>query len=342
MVGTGLLLAGVLACGGGKESPDAAGPQVDLLSAVRALREGDLDAAMAGFNAGAVADPTSYDAAVGASYGALLKGDLVRADALLAKAQPHAGARTPDILLRRAMLALRGGNMRVARAHAEASGLEAGQVLAAEAAMVEGDSGGAITLLTGLSQESGPHGDLARSYLALLQSEDPIESGLAECYALWAVGQRTSAVQAAEGLLLALPEEGADRDAVLMLWAARAASEGVGEAALGLLDSVKSAPAGQGWRILATRAVARCANGDVAGCKDGLAELEGNAPADGLLYARVTAALQLGPEHKGEAVSLIGEKVSHATARAALRLGELDLAKRLAPEGLLQRTLFSR
>ncbi len=342
MVGTGLLLAGVLACGGGEEPSGAAGPQVDLLSAVRALREGDLDAAMAGFNAGAAANPGSYDAAVGASYGAMLQGDLVRAEALLANAQPHAGPRAPDILLRRAMVAVRGGDMEAARAHAEASGLEAGRVLAAEAAMVEGDLGGAISLLSGLSQESGPHGDLARSYLALLQSDDPIESGLAECYALWAVGQRTSAVQAAEGLLLALPEEDAERDATLMLWAARAASEGAGDAAIGLLDSVKSAPAGQGWRIPATRAVAHCAQGDVAGCREGLAGLDGNAPADGLLYARVTAALQLGPEHKGEAVALLGERVSHATARAALRLGELDLAKRLAPEGLLQRTLFSR
>jgi hypothetical protein len=271
-----------------------------------------------------------------------LQGDLVRAEALLAKAQPHADDRIPDILLRRAMVALRNGDMNAARVHAEASGLEAGRVMAAEAAMVEGDSAGAIVLLNGISQESGPHGDLARSYLALLQSEDPIESGLAECYALWAVGQRTSAVQAAEGLLLALSEEAEARDATLMLWAARAASEGVGDTAIGLLDSVKSAPAGQGWRIPATRAVAHCAMGDVAQCKEGLAELEGSAPADGLLYARVTAALQLGPEHKGEAVALIGEKVSHATARAALRLGELDLAKRLAPEGLLQRTLFSR
>jgi hypothetical protein len=240
------------------------------------------------------------------------------------------------------MLALRNGDMRAARAYAEASGLEAGQVLAAEAAMVEGDSVVATALLMGLSQESGAHGDLARSYLALLQSDDPIESGLAECYALWAVGQRIAAVQAAEGLLLALSEESKDRDAVLLLWAARAASEGEGDTAIGLLDSVKSAPAGQGWRILATRAVAHCAQGNLAECNEGLASLEGSAPADGLLYARVTAALQLGPEHKGEALALIGEKVSHATARAALRLGELDLAKRLAPEGLLQRTLFSR
>lgn len=341
MLGTGLLLVGFVACTG--DDPGVLGPPtVNLGIAVSALREGDISIAISTFDQGVAADSTSYDAAVGASFGALITGDLDRAEMLLAAAQPSADKRIPEILLRRAIVASRKGDMSAARRFAESSGLEPGMVLAAEAALAEGDAEGARALFSPIAEGSGVYADLAGSYLALLEDEDPIVSVLAESYAQWALGQRDLAVGGVEGLLLALPEDRPDRDSELMLWAARAASEGAPEVAINLLEVVRSTPAGQGWRIAATRAIAMCAKGDVASCIRTLDSLEESAPADGLLYARVTAALQLTPEHKSDALTLIGDKVSHAAARAALQFGEADLAKRLSPDGVFKRYLESR
>ncbi len=341
MLGSGLLLMGLIACGG-DEPPEVQPDKVDLRQAVSALRAGEMAAALSTFDAGVAADPTSYDAAVGASFGALISGDLDRADALLAGVKVSAGQKSAEILLRRAVVASRKGDMAATRTFAESSGLEAGMVLAAEAALADGDPDGAIQLLTPIAEGSGVHADLAGAYMALLKDEDPIVAVLAEGYALWGLGQRSAAVSAVEGLILALPEDRTGRDAELMLWAARAASEGEPEVAIQLLESVRTAPAGQGWRIEATRAIALCAKGETATCIEKLKALEDNAPADGLLYARITAALQLGPEQKTEAVALIGERVSHASARAALRFGELEMAKRLSPDGMFKRYLESR
>ena len=83
MLGSGLLLMGVMACGGG-DVADVQAPKVDLRQAVSALRAGEIGTALSTFEEGVAADPTSYDAAVGASFGALIAGDLDRAESLLA------------------------------------------------------------------------------------------------------------------------------------------------------------------------------------------------------------------------------------------------------------------
>jgi hypothetical protein len=222
--------------------------------------------------------------------------------------------------------------------HAEASGLPAGKVLMAELALADGEQDEAVELLSGVREIPGPVGDAADGYLTLLEDPDPSVAGLAENYALWALGERSVAVRSVEEVVKAMPEDSDRKATELLLWAGRAVSEGETQVASNLLEAISFPPPGQAWRVMATRAIITCADvssgdGDPEACVAGFEDLEGKAPADGLLHARATAAMLAGDGNL--AGQLLPDHPNAASAMAAFNSGDADLARQLAPSGLL-------
>ncbi len=302
------------------------------------LVSGDLEGAIAAYEAALQANPTNVDAAIGVSYGAYLSNDLERADQILAGVEASAGDRLGEIKLRRALVALAAGDDSLLE-HAEASGTPAGTVLVAELALADGEQEEAIDLLIPLRELEGNIGTTARGYLSLLEDSDPSVAGLAENYALWALNERSVAVRSVEEVVKAMPEDSDRRSTELLLWAGRAVSEGETQVASNLIEAISFPPPGQAWRVMATRAIITCAEvdsmGDVnpADCIAGFDELEGKAPADGLLHARATAAMLTTDAEL--VASLLPDHPNGASAMAAYNSGNLDLARQLAPSGLL-------
>jgi tetratricopeptide (TPR) repeat protein len=342
-----LLLTALLACQGGEPEqaapagPDPAQAQTTVRDANARLKQSDFDGAASLFEQALTTDPNNIDAAVGRAYVAVLRGDLKGADGLLAAVQQAAGARAGEVSLRRAIIAARSGDLEAVRQHGQASGLAAGQLMAAEAALADADQEAALELLRKVVADPTAVGEAASRYLEFLEDEDPSVAALAENYALWALGQRDVAVRSVAPLIRAISESDW-KDQELLLWAGRAAAVGEPQAASDLLESIAFPPTGQNWRVRATRAMIQCAEQQARACLTGFQQLEGGAPPVGLLNARITAAMLLDKEHADIAAQLLDERVSNATARAALAMGEVDLARSLAPEGLLSDYLKTR
>jgi len=340
-----LLLLGLLACSGGGEeqpaTPAAPDTSQQIAQAKAALIDADLDAAAASFEAALRADPTNTEAAVGRAYVAAMAGDIDGADKLLAAVQATAGAEAPGVQLRRAMLAASRGDTETVVAQGKGSGTPAGKLLAAEALLTDLEHDAALELLREVVADDSSIGEAASRYLEFLEDEDPTVAAMAENYALWSMGQRSVAVTSVAPLIQAISESDW-KGQELLVWAGRAAAVGEPQAASDLLESIAFAPKGQSWRVRATRAMIRCAEQDARACKDGFAQLEGRAPPLGLLHAKATAAMVLNEEHRELALALLDERVSDATARAALAAGDVELAERLAPSGLLSDYLSSR
>ena len=316
------------------------GDDTEALSAADTkLSSGDVAGAVADYNALYAANPASVDAAVGAAYGDYLAGDLASADAKLAGAEAAAGERLSELKMRRALVALASGDTEALKAHAVASGTPAGKVLAAEVALADGERAEAQTLLDDASGAGGSVGAAANGYLDLLGSDDPAVQGLAENYALWALGERGVAVKSVEEVVKSMPDD--DRKAEeLLLWAGRAASEGETLVASSLLESISFPPPGQAWRVHATRAIILCADGEHQACVESFDGLDAAAPADGMLHARATAAMLV--DDADVVADLLPEHPSAASALAASLSGNDSLARELAPSGLLSEHLGAR
>lgn len=272
------------------------GPAVDVearVAAMEPLREGDLPTAADALVRVAEANTGDVEAQVAAAYGYLLRGDHAAADAMLVDALDEAtDEQRPGLLLRRAVLARRSGQLDRARDLGEQSGLPAGQVLAAEVYLADAEADEAVRLLEQARGSDDPRvSRTARTYLEYLGDRDSGRAQLAEAAALWALDQRAEAVETAEELLVFLPTELEGRDATLLLWAGRAASSGRPDVADALLDDLLAPPDGQAWRVVATRAIASAARGDLLEAEDAFRDLEvGGAPLDGVRDARLTAA----------------------------------------------------
>ncbi len=333
-----LFLLALSACnliGGGEPDPAAS----VTAEADGKLRAGDLAGASDAYDAALAANPTNLEAAIGSAFGALVRGDLAAADQILVAAEAIAGERVGEVKLRRALVALEEGDTEALREHAEASNTAAGLVLAAEVALADGEREEARALLDRAAQVAGPIGEVAKGYVELLKHPDPAVAGLAENYALWALDQRDFAVASVEEVVKGLPEDYEGKPAELLVWAGRAASLGETQVASNLLEAIDFPPAGQAWRVLATRAIILCAEGRGDDCNTMLDGLEGKAPADGLLHARATAAMALGGQDGDAAVKVLGSSTSDATARAALMLGDPSLAGQLATDTVLKQYL---
>lgn len=306
------------------------------------LKNGDVPGAIEEYDALLAANADSLDAAIGSAYGAFLAGDLAKADSILAAAEANAGEKVGEVKMRRALVALEGGDTDAVREHATASGLPAGKLLVAEVALADGERDEALGLLQEIKGTPGGVGDTAKEYLELLEDSDPLVAGLAENYALWALGQRKVAAVSVEEVVKGMPDDRERKAEELLLWSGRAATSGETLVASNLLEAISFPPAGQAWRVPATRGIIQCAEGGSEGdalasakaCLATLTELEGKAPSDGLTDARITAAMVLGDRNPEVSAALLdGVSRSSSAALAAWRAGDKDTARSLAPKG---------
>lgn len=311
----------------------------DLTTAEAQLLKGDLPAADGAYAEAAAASPANIDAATGAAYTAMLRGDYAAADKLLADALANPEAPKAELTMRRALVALEAGELENVRKYGEESGMDAGLLLAAEVVLAdEGDLEGAAEIL-GRIKGGGPVGETAKRYLDLINDDDPMVAGLSEVNALWAVGEKGVAVDSVDDVFKVLPEDQEGRDEMLLLWSSRAASVGKTEIARSLLDSVLFTPDGQGWRKTAISAIIACAEGNGEECLATFERLEG-APGDGVDDAKATAAVLIASQDKEVAATLAGSVRSNAAARALKEAGDSSGA-RAAASGALRNYLES-
>lgn len=311
-------------CGfGAADGPDVTKAADDKLSG------GDLPGAAASYQEIATANPDSLFALQGLAYSKLLAGDYDAADKALADAEAKAkddAKAQGEIKLRRAIVALRKGDLDNVKLYGKASGLPAGAVLAGEVFLSDSEVDEAKSLF----KKAAAEGDdavksTAETYLQMLDAEDSANPGLAEATAAWALGLRQNAVEVAEELVKELPED--DKKASLMLlWAGRAVTAGRSQTATNLLDAMSGAPPDQAWRMQAIRAMIMVADGDVDNAVATLDAIEaGGAPADGMADARATAAALA--KDAEAAKRLAGSVSTVAVARGLFEAGATDEAK---------------
>ncbi len=305
-------------------------PATETAAAEALLSSGNLAGAAAVYDAAMQKAPENVDVVSGAAYVKLLQGNPAAADALLASLEPKAGARLPEVKMRRALVAMKNGDLDAVKSLATAAGTPEGRLLVAEVGLADGDRAGAKAALEGLTGEAGVVGETAAAYLDLINDTNPLISGLSEAQALWALGQRPIAVRSVEDLVRAYAEDRDDGGAQLLLWAGRAATVGEPAIATNLLDSIPVAPAGQLWRVQATRALVACAEGNGEGCLAGMQAIESLAPADGLADARATGALLIAERDGETARRLLEGQSGDGAARAWALLGDVQTAGTLA------------
>lgn len=305
-------------------------PAKQAAEAETKLKAGDLAGAAAVYEAALQKSPTDVALVSGAAYLKLLQGNAQAADSLLAAVEPTAGAALPEIKMRRALVAMKTGDLDQVKAHAKAAGTPAGQLLAAEVNLADGDRDAAKTLLEGVKSGGGPLGDTAGAYLDLMADSNPLVAGLSEAQALWALGQRPIAVRSVEDLVKAYAgarEDGAEQ---LLVWAGRAVSVGEPAIATNLLDAIPVAPQGQVWRVQATKAMIACAEGNGADCLAGFERIVSISPTDGYADARATAAILIADRDTATAKKLLEGQSGDAAARAWATLGDSSTAGTVA------------
>lgn len=300
-------------------------------AAKKQMQSGDVVGAADAFEAAAQENPKSIDAASGAALAALMRGDPDAADAHLARVQADAGERMAEVRMRRAIVAQSAKDWDSMREHGEASGLDAGLLLAGEAALADGEREEAEALFNRVGGDAAP---VAKEYVRLLNSDDPVVAGLSEGQALWALGLRKVAVKSVAPLLADYPKDEGDRDEQLLVWAGRAASVRETATARTLLKAVR-AKGDLAWRKDASLALVDCADGNAGRCKRGLDRLEDRAPEDGLADARVTAAALIARKDAQAAKDLAGPYRSAGAARALYAAGARKMAARSANSGPL-------
>lgn len=311
-------------CLGAGDSPEITKDADDKLSA------GDFPGAASAYADIATKNPDSSFAQQGLAYSKLLEGDYDAADKALAIAEGKVTDKPDEVAkikLRRAIVALRKGDLDNVKLFGKASGLPAGAVLAGEVFLSESENDEAISLFKKAAADGdGAVKETAETYLKMLESDDGPTQGLAEATAAWALGLRQNAVEVAEELVKELPEDQADKGELILLWAGRAVTSGRAQTAANLLDALAAPPEGQAWRMQAIRAMIMVADGDVDGAANTLDALElAGAPADGLADARATAAALA---KDGEAAKRLAGSVSTvAVARGLFEAGATDEAK---------------
>lgn len=332
-----LFLGLALGCGDlmGGATPDEAVAEARAL-----IEQGDLDGAAASFSQLRAEHPESVDVAVGHSFMQVLAGDLAGADATLASVEASATPeQLPQVKLRRALVALREQELDRIKMHGMASGLPEGKLLAAEVHLVDLEREEGSAILDELVGVDGAVGATARQYKEMLDGDSAL-ADLAEVTALWALGVRESACEAAEDLVKQLPGDFEGKDEMLLLWASRSVTSGQPAVARSLIDEITFPPPGQEWRLRATQAMIALAEGDsdtALSLFDSLEEAAktGDVPADGVADARATACL-LTDNVDIRKKLVAGQAESAAAARCLLDAGDAATAQSAAPPGKLK------
>ena len=339
----GGLLAGLLAVAlgcGDIQGMLAGGSAGEAVIEARALEEqGDFAGAAAKWSELRVAYPEDVPVGVGHAKLQLMQGDFAGADATLASVEAFAkGDELGQIKLRRALVALRQQQLDQIKLHGMASGLPEGKLLAAEVHLVdlERDEGSAI--LRELAAQPGDVGQTAKMYTEMLAADNAL-ADLAEVTALWALGVRDSACEAAEDLVKQLPPDYEKKDELLLLWASRAVTSGQPAVARSLLDELAFPPEGQEWRLRATQAMISLAEGNADEAMATFDALQGQVgagvPRDGLDDALATACL-ITPDAAIKARLVQGVKESAAAARCLMEADDIAGARDKAPAGTMK------
>ena len=282
-------------------------------------------------------DPTQVDAATGAAYVSMLKGDYVKAEELLAGAMENAGENAGELSLRRALVAVEQKEYSTAQQHALASNLDFGKVLASEIYLIDGEGDKAIDLLKSVSSQ--PSKKLAKRYLKLLESEDPWVQSYAEAQASWALKDYELAVRSVGSMLSKLEGGIPNYEMEVLMWASRAAVVGQSEISRSLLAlNLKALPEDQKWRVTATKAMTYFAEGDIIK-GNGLLKSLKDAPPMGINHMKVTTAAIIAESDPQTAKDLLKGMSGTAAAQAYHSLGKNKTAANIVDSGMFQKYL---
>ena len=303
------------------------------------LKSGELPDAASAYDKLAGENKDVTEVLIGQAYTQFLAGKYDKADSTLEAAlskEDLSDEVKGEIMLRRALIALKNNNLENVKNFGEQSEMAAGQVLAAEVYLADAEADAAIPLLT--KAKSGGSGAVKRAaseYLEYIEDEDTGRAQLAEATALWALGQRAEACETAADLLSYMPADFEGRDALLLMWAGRAVTSERPDEAESLLDQMGAPPEGQAWRVQATRGLVHVARGETEEGKAIFMALgQGGAPQDGLADALATAAAVSGDgDFAKEMTAGLG---TAAAARGLMEAGAMGAAKEEAPSGPLK------
>ena len=289
-------------------------PEIDTTAAEDSLSAGQLPSAEAEYDKLLELDPTNVDAATGAAYLAMLRGDYSKADSVLETVQQALEAPSPEILMRRALIAQRNQELDKAKTMALESGLDAGKLLAAEIMIVDGGLDAAVDTLKSIKGQE--YKNLAQDYLELLQSDDDWLVALAEIQAQWAAGERSFAVEDAPSVLQKISAERYGRiDDTRLTWATRALSLQKNQEASDIMGVPFDAlDESQKWRVSGIKFMIACVTGSDA-CVASFDALEEIAPPEGYADMRITTAYLVKDDNPALSRELLG---NFKTASAAL------------------------
>ena len=301
------------------------------------LNEGQFPAALQAYNNLAKEHPESVHVAMGQAYVLMLAGDFDGADTVLASVRDNAGDQLNLLNMRRAIVAVRAGDLDDAKKRGEASGMPAGLLLAAECHLLEGDDEDrAPELLEKAQDAGGVVGEVASEYLALIEENFTI----AEATATWAILGRILNAGDEDDLLaqsisdvvseLESMDDTEELQTTRLVWAGRAAVTGDTQSAKELLGQISGLPEQERWRQFAILAIVEASQGndDTASLYFDMLE---DAPADGVAAARATAA-SLATTKKAARMYVSG-LTSDAAARGLYQAGARKFAGKIAPEG---------
>ena len=337
MFGFGMIvITGLFACSGADYT-------AQLKEAQTMLENGQISSANSAYLAILKEDPKQVEAATGAAYVSMLKGDYGKAEELLAGVTgvvengESAGKNAGDIYLRRAFVAVEQKEYSVAQQHALASSLDLGRLLAAEIYLIDGETDKAVELLKQVSAQPGKK--LAKQYLSLLESDNSWLPSYAEAQASWALKDYELAVRSVGAMLGKLEGVLPDYEETVLLWASRAAVVGQPEISQNLLGlNLSGLEASQQLRVEATKAMAYYVEGDILKGNSILESLK-DAPSLGVQHMKITTAVVIGEKDPQTALALLKGIDGTAAAQAYSRLGKNKKAINIVDSGLFQKYL---
>lgn len=331
MFGLGMIvITGLFACTGTDYT-------TQLKEAQTMLENGQINSANSAYLTILKEDPKQVDAATGAAYVSLLKGDYVKAEELLAGAMENAGEKSGDVSLRRAFVAVEQKEYSTAQQHALTSKLDLGKILAAEIYLIDGETEEAVKLLEEVSTQ--PSKKLAKKYLNLLESDNSWLPSYAEAQASWALKDYELAVRSVGSMLGKLEGVIPNFEEEVLIWASRAAVVGQPEISLSLLElNLDGLSEEQKWRITATKAMASFVEGDIVKGNELLSSLT-DAPAMGIRHMKITTAAVIAEKDEQTAKELLKGLEGTAAAQVYHHIGSNKKATNLVESGMFQKYL---
>ena len=324
------VLINMLACGSADKS-------AELQNAKQLLATGEFSKANTVYAAIIQEDPQNVDAVIGASYVHLLAGEYDQAEKLLAAVTSSDASVANNILLRRAIIAVRKQDFETAQALAKQSNTDFGKILAAEIYLLDTETDEALELLDSVS--ASEHKKLVSNYIQLLRHESPWMQSLAESQAAWALRDYKLAVKSASGLLKKVQDDLPNYSEESLIWASRAIALGEAELAQDILNTPGlDIPSNLVWKKTAIEGMVLCLSGDISGGLSMIASLESVVSTAGMQNIYATTAVVMA--RKNLSSSALQEKLAGTAGAVALQqLGKMGDAKDVVDSGIFQKFL---